>query len=184
MKDKHVLLRADLEPAFDEVAVLAEIEAMDEEWAGDWREHIPYTADGRAQSGHPQGRNIVEDPATPGCGGEHACQAGTVPSAGGRTAKAVPAFNGKRPGVEGFVELEIDPDKTERCRAPERRTACPTGIRALVDRRRFWWSGKPTAPFVVNQLARNTPPSPHRNALLRNGNHQRSADRVVRSIRC
>ena len=43
-EEKHVLLRDDLEPAFDEVEVLAEIEAMDEEWAGDWREHVPYAA--------------------------------------------------------------------------------------------------------------------------------------------
>ena len=43
-EEKHVLLRDDLEPAFDEVEVLAEIEAMDDEWPGDWREHIPYAA--------------------------------------------------------------------------------------------------------------------------------------------
>ena len=41
---KHVLLREDLVRAFDEDEVLAEIEAMDREWAGDWREHIPYAA--------------------------------------------------------------------------------------------------------------------------------------------
>ncbi len=40
---KHVLLREDLEPAFDEAAALAAMEAMAEE-AGDWRGHIPYAA--------------------------------------------------------------------------------------------------------------------------------------------
>ena len=51
---KHVLLREDLEPAFDEDEVLAEIEAMDGEWAGDWRDHIPYAA----------ARTYREDPET------------------------------------------------------------------------------------------------------------------------
>lgn len=40
---KHVLLREDLAPAFDESAALAAIEAMADE-AGDWRGHIPYAA--------------------------------------------------------------------------------------------------------------------------------------------
>ena len=40
---KHVLLREDLEPAFDEAAALAAMEAMAEE-AGDWHGHIPYAA--------------------------------------------------------------------------------------------------------------------------------------------
>ena len=40
---EHVLLRDDLEAAFDEAAALAAIEAMAEE-AGDWRGHIPYAA--------------------------------------------------------------------------------------------------------------------------------------------
>ena len=40
---KHVLLREDLAPAFDEAAALAAIEAMADE-AGDWRGHIPYAA--------------------------------------------------------------------------------------------------------------------------------------------
>ncbi len=40
---KHVLLREDLEPAFDEVAALAAMETIAEE-AGDWRGHIPYAA--------------------------------------------------------------------------------------------------------------------------------------------
>ena len=40
---EHVLLRKDLETAFDEAAALDAIEAMAEE-AGDWRGHIPYAA--------------------------------------------------------------------------------------------------------------------------------------------
>lgn len=40
---KHVLLRKDLTPAFDEDAALAAIGAMADD-AGDWRGHIPYAA--------------------------------------------------------------------------------------------------------------------------------------------
>ena len=40
---EHVLLREDLETAFDETTALAAIEAMAKE-AGDWRGHIPYAA--------------------------------------------------------------------------------------------------------------------------------------------
>ena len=42
-RSKHVLLREDLDPAFDETAALAAIEAMADE-TGDWRGHIPYAA--------------------------------------------------------------------------------------------------------------------------------------------
>ncbi len=40
---KHALLRHDLEPAFDEDAVLAVMEALAKE-AGDWRKHLPHPA--------------------------------------------------------------------------------------------------------------------------------------------
>ena len=40
---KHVLLRTDLEPGFDEMGVLAEIDAM-AEGGGAWHDHIPYLA--------------------------------------------------------------------------------------------------------------------------------------------
>ena len=40
---KHVLFREDLEPAFDEAAILAEMESMDKS-GGEWRDHIPYAA--------------------------------------------------------------------------------------------------------------------------------------------
>ncbi len=42
-KTKHVLLRQDLSPAFDEEWVLEEIDKMDKEGGG-WRDHIPYAA--------------------------------------------------------------------------------------------------------------------------------------------
>ena len=41
--DKHVLLRDDLDPAFDEAEALAAIEEMADE-TGDWRGHVPYAA--------------------------------------------------------------------------------------------------------------------------------------------
>ena len=40
---KHVLLREDLAPAFDEAAALEAMEAMADE-AGDWHGHVPYAA--------------------------------------------------------------------------------------------------------------------------------------------